>query len=96
VTHYKSTIDSLKALISVSSTANIPVNQILAENWESIEGLQQYKESIKEEILEDLLQANKSQSQEISPTKKPGHIPITSKIVKHIRGGSKYKIFDCF
>ena len=69
----------------MSSAANIPVNQILSENWESIEGLQQYKEAIKEEILEDLLQTNKSQ--EISPTKKP-HIPITSKIVKHIRGGS--------
>lgn len=74
-------------MISVSNAANIPVNQILSDNWESIEGLQQYKESIKEEILGEIMKP----SQPIvlqTPNRKSMGAPITSKIVKHIRGGS--------
>ena len=71
----------------MSNAANIPVNQILSDNWESIEGLQQYKESIKEEILGEIMKP--SQPKDIqTPNRKSTGTPITSKIVKHIRGGS--------
>jgi len=79
-------VESLKALISVSTAASIPVNQIFSENWESIEELQEYKDSIKEEILSEIMKST-NKPKEI-PIKKPIHTPIaTSKIVKHIRGG---------
>lgn len=87
--HYKKTVESLKALISVSTAASIPVNQIFSDNWESIEELQEYKDSIKEEILSEIMKStNKPQDIMANPLRKPIHTPIaTSKIVKHIRGG---------
>lgn len=76
-------------MISVSNAANIPVNQILSDNWESIEGLQQYKESIKEEILGEIMKPTLPKDIQQTPNRKSVGAPITSKIVKHIRGGSK-------
>ena len=86
----KNTIEALKALMSVSSAANIPVNQILSENWEAVEGLQQYKDAIKQEIIVDFMRPPPFLDEE-PVLKKANASPITSKIVKHIRGGSKYQ-----
>lgn len=74
----------------MSSAANIPVDQVLLENWESIEELDQYKDLIKDDIIPNLLHLRpQSYYDEEFEVKKPGVSPITSKIVKHIRGGSR-------
>ena len=89
MSNLKNTIEALKTLMSVSSAANMPVNQILSENWESVEGLQQYKDTIMQEIIPDFTRPPSFLDEE-PVVKKANASPITSKIVKHIRGGSKF------
>lgn len=71
----------------MSNTAGLSIGQLFSENWESVEGLQQYKDSIKEEIWSELLPGYR-QRESVSISKPP-NLPTTSKIVKHIRGGGK-------
>lgn len=70
----------------------MPVNHLLSESWEGIEDIQQYKDALNTEDLNEIAKGSKPRDDLLQ--KKASSGPVTAKIVKHIRGGSKCESDD--
>jgi len=89
VNQYKSKIESLKSLISASSSTNTTANSVFSDK--DNENFRQRKEFIKQEVRENVLRDPKNMD-DIQLRRSLGGSSL--KIVKHIRGGSKKNFFS--
>jgi len=93
VGQYKSKIESLKSLISVSNSNNIPMHEIMNENFENVEPISNLSQSdIIKHHLENTPTDNKGHHHDADSILRKSLSSATSaRIVKFIRGGQQSK-----